>query len=204
MIRSNLARSRATAISCQSSGLVQSYPIPVRGPAQPSRPNPAWGLNAQNHIRCIFVIAAHDLPRAWPGPPRSCAAELEVELADLELLVRVRRPLDVLLEPVVLVGLDDRKPREVLEEDLRDVPVGLAAELLVHGKARGAAQLVELGVPPVVHRPAGAEEPPHHAVGVAQRRGRVRPPQALEGLLAALLGAHRVLLSLIHISEPTR
>ena len=57
MIRSNLARSRATAISCQSSGWVQSYPLPVRGPAQPSRPNPAWGLKAQNHIKCIFVMA---------------------------------------------------------------------------------------------------------------------------------------------------
>src|SRR5262247_2398591 len=64
MIRSNLARSRATAMSCQSSGLVQSYPLPVRGPDQPSRPNPAWGLNAQNHIRCIFVIAA-------PAPRRA-------------------------------------------------------------------------------------------------------------------------------------
>src|SRR4030095_9068491 len=57
MIRSNLARSRATAMSCQSSGLVQSYPLPVCGPDQPSRPNPAWGLNAQNHIKCIFVMA---------------------------------------------------------------------------------------------------------------------------------------------------
>src|SRR5215831_19023962 len=58
MIRSNLARSRATAMSCQSSGLVQSYPLPVRGPDQPSRPNPAWGLKAQNHIKCIFLMAA--------------------------------------------------------------------------------------------------------------------------------------------------
>ena len=41
MIRSNLARSRATAMSCQSSGVVQLYPLPVRGPDQPSRPNPA-------------------------------------------------------------------------------------------------------------------------------------------------------------------
>src|SRR4249919_402425 len=63
MIRSNLARSRATAMSCQSSGVVQSYPLPVRGPDQPSRPNPAWGLNAQNHIKCIFVIAVLSLLR---------------------------------------------------------------------------------------------------------------------------------------------
>src|SRR5216684_5361503 len=64
MIRSNLARSRATAMSCQSSGLVQSYPLPVRGPDQPSRPNPAWGLKAQNHIKCIFVMAALALLRS--------------------------------------------------------------------------------------------------------------------------------------------
>src|SRR5439155_4751384 len=63
MIRSNLARSRATAMSCQSSGLVQSYPLPVRGPDQPSRPNPAWGLKAQNHIKCIFVMATLALLR---------------------------------------------------------------------------------------------------------------------------------------------
>ena len=50
-------------MSCQSSGLVQSYPLPVRGPDQPSRPNPAWGLNAQNHIKCIFVMAALSLLR---------------------------------------------------------------------------------------------------------------------------------------------
>src|SRR5262245_19915273 len=63
MSRSNLARSRATAMSCQSSGLVQSYSLPVRGPDQPSRPNPAWGLKAQNHIKCIFVMAALALLR---------------------------------------------------------------------------------------------------------------------------------------------
>src|SRR2546426_10920964 len=61
-MRSNLARSRATAMSCQSSGVVQSYPVPVCGPAQPSKPNPAWGLNAQNHSKCILVIAALALP----------------------------------------------------------------------------------------------------------------------------------------------
>src|SRR5215831_4066257 len=54
--RSNLARSSATAMSCHSSGCVQSYPVPVWGPAQPSKPNPAWGLNAQNHSKCILVM----------------------------------------------------------------------------------------------------------------------------------------------------
>src|SRR5439155_23367010 len=60
---SNLARSRATAMFCQSSGLVQSYPFPVCGPDQPSRPNPAWGLKAQNHIKCIFAMVALALLR---------------------------------------------------------------------------------------------------------------------------------------------
>src|SRR4029453_7029001 len=73
MIRSNLARSRATAMSCQSSGLVQSYPLPVRGPDQPSRPNPAWGLNAQNHIKCIFVMAALSLLRCPFLRPQSAS-----------------------------------------------------------------------------------------------------------------------------------
>ena len=45
-------------MSYQSSGRAQSYPVPVCGPAQPSRPNPAWGLNAQNHSKCILVMAA--------------------------------------------------------------------------------------------------------------------------------------------------
>ena len=54
-------------MSCQSSGVVQSYPLPVRGPAQPSRPNPAWGLNAQNHIKCIFVMAALALRECVAG-----------------------------------------------------------------------------------------------------------------------------------------
>ena len=49
-------------MSCQSSGRVHSYPLPVCGPDQPSRPNPAWGLNAQNHIKCIFVMAVLPLP----------------------------------------------------------------------------------------------------------------------------------------------
>src|SRR5229473_7469789 len=63
------------------------------------------------------------------------SAELEVEASDLELLVRIGRELDVFLQPVVLVGLDDGQPREVLEEDLGHLAIGLAAELLVHGEA---------------------------------------------------------------------
>src|SRR5438067_1553584 len=104
--------------------------------------------------------------------------EPEVEAPDLELLVRVRRPLDVLLQPVVLVGLDDRDPRQVLEHDPRHLLVGLAAELGVHREACGGAQLVELRVAPVVHRAAGAEQPPHHAAGIAERGGRSLPPPA--------------------------
>ena len=45
---------------------------------------------------------------------------------DLELLVRVRRPLHVLLQAVVLVRLDHRDPREVLDPDLGHLLVGLA------------------------------------------------------------------------------
>lgn len=43
--------------------------------------------------------------------------QAEVEAPDLERLVRARAPLDVALEPVVLVVLDDGDPRQVLEED---------------------------------------------------------------------------------------
>src|SRR5205814_657331 len=98
------------------------------------------------------------------------APELEVEATELELLIRVRGPLDVLLEAVVLVRLDDRQPREVLEEDLRHLAVRLGAELLVDREARGAPQLVPPRVAPVVLGPDGAEEPPHHAVWVGERR----------------------------------
>src|SRR3989442_550514 len=97
------------------------------------------------------------------------AAELEVEAADLELLQRVRRPLHVLLEPVVLVRLDHRNPRKVLEGDLGHLPVRVGAELLVDREAGGVAELVELGMTPVVLRATGTEQAPHHAVGVAQR-----------------------------------
>src|SRR5215471_10461445 len=53
-----------------------------------------------------------------PGPlPRALGApHPEVELPELEGLVRVRHELNVLLEPVVLVGLDDEDPGGVLEE----------------------------------------------------------------------------------------
>src|SRR6266540_6045256 len=121
------------------------------------------------------------------------AAELEVEAADLELLVWIRRPLHVLLQPVVLIGLDHRQPREVLEEDLGHLLVGSRAKLLVHREAGRVAHLVEAGLAPVVLRPAGAQQPPHHAVGIAERGGWIRPEDALEALLAVLLGAHRVL-----------
>src|SRR6185369_3641223 len=121
------------------------------------------------------------------------ALELEVELPDLELLVRIGPELDVLLKPVVLVRLDDRQPGEVLEEDRGHLLVGLRPELLVHREARGVAQLVPLRVAPVVLGTAGTEQPPHHPVGIAQRGGRIRPEHALERLLAILLGAHGVL-----------
>src|SRR3989442_10108190 len=132
-------------------------------------------------------------PLAAPAAVRSGAAELEVEAADLELLVGVRRPLHVLLQTVVLVGLHHRDPREVLEEDLRHLPVGLPAELLVHREARRLPQLVEARVAPVVLRPAGTQQAPHHAVGIAEGGGRIRPPEPLEGPVAVLLRADGVL-----------
>src|SRR6185436_12786986 len=128
-----------------------------------------------------------------PDGGRLRALELEVEGPDLELLVRVRRELHVLLQPVVLVGLDHREPREVLQEDLRHLLVGLTAELLVDRETRVVAQLVEAGLAPVVLGAAGAEQPPHHAIGIGERRGRIRPEHALERLLAVLLGPHREL-----------
>src|SRR6267143_7084432 len=121
------------------------------------------------------------------------AAELEVEAADLELLVRIRRPFNVLLQPVVLVGLDHGDPWKMLEEDPGDLLVGLPAELLVHREARGVPQLVEPRIAPVVHGSARSEQPPHHAVRIAERRGRIGPPHALEGSLPTLLRAHGVL-----------
>src|SRR2546426_9044340 len=128
-----------------------------------------------------------------PAGRRLGAAELEREAADLELLVGVRRPLEVLLQPVVLVRLDDGNPRQVLEEDPGHLLVRLAAELLVDGEARRLAQLVEPRVAPVILRSARREEPPEHPVGIAERGGRIGPPQALERLVAILLRAHRVL-----------
>src|SRR5262245_35800513 len=69
--------------------------------------------------------------RLRPGATGLRPAELEVEATNLELLERVRRPLHVLLQAVVLVGLDDGQPRQVLEEELRHPLVGVGAELLV-------------------------------------------------------------------------
>src|SRR5688572_9221245 len=96
---------------------------------------------------------------AWIAPAGRLlgAAELEREAADLERLVGVRRPLDVFLQAVVLVGLNDGDPRQVLEEDLRHLLVGLPAELLVDGEARRVAQLIELRVAPIVLRPRSEE-----------------------------------------------
>src|SRR3989442_969242 len=139
-------------------------------------------------------VSPSSTPARGLGASRALGAtESEVEAPDLELLVRVRRPLDVLLEAVVLVGLDHRDPRQVLEEHLRHLAVRLAAKLFIHREARRLAQLVEARVAPVVLRPARREEAPHHAVRIAERRGRVRPPQALEGLISVLLGADGVL-----------
>src|SRR5262249_61137872 len=63
------------------------------------------------------------------------APQLEVEAPELKLLIRVGREFDVLLQAVILVGLDDRQPREVLQEDLRHLTIGVGAEPLVDGEA---------------------------------------------------------------------
>src|SRR5215472_9629198 len=84
-----------------------------------------------------------------PSTGRLGAAELEVEAPDLELPVRVRGELDVLLHAVVLVGLDHRNPRQVLEEDLGYFPICLSQGFLDHREAGRVAELVELGLAPV-------------------------------------------------------
>src|SRR5437867_2190269 len=131
--------------------------------------------------------------RAPPGYAALRAAELEVEAPNLELLQRIRRPLHVLLQAVVLVRLDHGDPGQMLEEDLRHLLVRVTAKLFIDREARGGAELVELGMAPVVLRPARTEQPPHHAIGIAQRRRRIRPPEPLEGLVAVLLSADRIL-----------
>src|SRR2546430_4350892 len=78
-----------------------------------------------------------------PAGRRLGAAELEREAANLERLVGVQRPLDVLLQPVVLVRLNDGDPRQVLEQDPGHRLVGLAAELLRDAEAHHLAQLDE-------------------------------------------------------------
>src|SRR5678815_697749 len=99
-------------------------------------------------------------PTAWARRRRSCsisspgsarrscrtsrAAHPEVEAADVELLVGIRRPLHVLLDTVVLVRLQDRDPRQVLEEDLGHALVRAPAEVLVDAEARRVAELVPL------------------------------------------------------------
>src|SRR5262245_64500865 len=116
-----------------------------------------WPRNGRNP-RMTELPLARPLPHGErPGEERRLrATELEVEAAKLELLVRVRSELHVLLQTVVLVRLDHRQPGQVLQEDLGHLPVGLPAELLVHAEARRVAQLVELGLAPVVLRSARA------------------------------------------------
>src|SRR5262249_1192612 len=110
------------------------------------------------------------------------APQLEVEAPELKLLIRVGGEFDVLLQSVILVGLVDRQPGEVLQEDLRHLTIGVGAEPLVDGEAGRVAQLVELGVAPVVVDASRTEQAPHHPVRIAERRGRIAPPQALETL----------------------
>src|SRR5579862_18348 len=132
------------------------------------------------------------------GDPRGApdglgAPHVEVEAPDIELLVAVWREAHVFLHPVVFGRLDHRYPRQVLERDLGHPLVVAVAKALVHAEARLVAQLVELRLPPVILGTARPQKPPHHAVGIPERGGRVRPEQPLEALVAVLFCAHRVL-----------
>ena len=71
------------------------------------------------------------------------AQEPEVEPAQLDELGRVGPPVDVPLESVRLDRLENRDPGEVLQEHLGHLPVGLAPDLLVDARLRGAAEFVE-------------------------------------------------------------
>src|SRR5262249_27224992 len=117
-------------------------PGPRRAASPRRRPStPARGRSARARAADRKRAGARASLGGLPTRRRpSRAAELEVELSDLELLVRVRRPLDVLLHAVVLVRLDHGQPGQILEEDLGHVPIGLAPELLVDGEARRVAQ----------------------------------------------------------------
>src|SRR5262249_57633189 len=88
--------------------------------------------------------------RLRPGTSCLRAAELEVEAANLQLLEWIGRPLHVPLQAVVLVRLDHGDPGQMLEEELGHPLVRAGAELLVDREARGGAELVELGMAPVI------------------------------------------------------
>src|SRR4030095_1770051 len=83
--------------------------------------------------------------------------EPEVERAKLDLLVRVRLPVDVSLQSIRIVGLEDRDPREVLEHDLGHLRVDLAPEVLIEAESRRVAELLEASLPPVLVDRAGGE-----------------------------------------------
>src|SRR5215472_2880714 len=196
-ITTETSRERWSRPSASSSAIatVRSRTLSVAGRSSVSRATAPSATRLALMARVLRLGAADALKTTLTRARRQTlrAAEFEVEPPNLELLIRIRRPLHVFLQSVVLVGLDHGQPRKVLEEDPGHLPVGLAAELLVHREARGVPQLVELRVAPVVVDAARREEPPHHAVGITQRRRRIPPPQSLEALLPALLGAYRVL-----------
>src|SRR5580765_8900175 len=93
--------------------------------------------------------------------------ETEIERPKLDLLVRVRLPVDVSLQSIRIVGLEDRNPREVLEHDLGHLRVDLAPEAFIEAESRRVAELLEPGLPPVLVDRAGSEQTPHHAVRIA-------------------------------------
>src|SRR5439155_17736527 len=84
-----------------------------------------------------------------PGPS-TLVVELERLLAELELLIGARAPLNIVLDAVALDRLDDRDPRQVLQEDRMHLLVVIGALLGVHAEAGVVAEPIELRVAPVV------------------------------------------------------
>src|ERR1700757_3279166 len=131
----------------------------------------------------------------WPQLPDSTetacvvsrATHLQIEAPDLQLLVRIRRPLDIPLHAVGFDRLDHGNPGQILEHDLGHFPVRSTTNVIVDAEVRRRPQFVETRMPPVRLQSTRAQKAPHHAVRVPQRGRRVAPSHPLEALLTDLL-----------------
>src|SRR6266542_2314200 len=131
--------------------------------------------------RSVAQVARPSACCPWIAPERQqfagafvrhvSAVELEHLLAELELLIRARTPLDEVLDAVALDRLDHRDPGQIVQENRMHLVVVIGSQLRVHAEARLVAQAVELRVAPVVPDAARTEQAPHHAVGVLKSRG---------------------------------